>query len=96
MITQLLATPVEEDLSTSHVDESLIHQIVITEGSKTYQTKRVIEDNKDRPFKPNEDLRAHISRIILECNPSYAYLKSLASTIIEMAHFQNFFMIILS
>ncbi len=92
MIIQLLATSVEDDLSTSHVDESLLHQIIITEGTKTYLTKRVTEDNKDRLFKPYKDLCAHIANIILECNPAYDYPKSLASTIIEMAHFQNFFM----
>ncbi len=90
-IIKLLATTVEDDLSTSYVDESLLHQIIITEGSKTYLTKRVSEDNKDKLFKPYKDLCAHIANIIMECNPSYRYPKSLASTIIEMAHFQNFF-----
>lgn len=93
MIIQLLATTVEDDLNTSYVDESLLHQIIITEGSKTYLTKRVTEDNKDRLFKPYKDLCAHIADIVLECNPNYGYPKSLASTIVEMAHFQNFFMI---
>jgi AcrR family transcriptional regulator len=92
MIIQLLATTVEDDLNTSYVDESLLHQIIITEGSKTYLTKRVTEDNKDQLFMPYKDLCAHIANIILECNPGYAFPKSLASTIIEMAHFQNFFM----
>ncbi|CAG7855825.1 hypothetical protein MCAMS1_00096 [biofilm metagenome] len=92
LIIQLLATTVEDDLSTAYVDESLLHQIVITEGSKTYLTKRVAEDNKDRLFKPYKDLCAHIAAIIAEYNPDYAYPKSLASTIIEMAHYQNFFM----
>jgi len=41
-------------------------------------------------YKPYKDLYAHIAIIILECNPSYGYPKSLAS-IIEMAHFKNFF-----
>lgn len=92
LIIRLLATTVEDDIRTSYVDESLLHQIIITEGSKTYLTKRVTEDNKDRLFKPYKDLCAHIAAIILECNPDYRYPKSLASTIIEMAHFQNFFM----
>jgi len=91
MIIKLLATSVEDDLSTSYVDESLLHQVIITEGTKTYLTKRVSDDNKDKLFKPYKDLCAHISKIILECNPDYRYPKSLASTIIEMAHFQNFF-----
>jgi len=91
-VIKLLASSVEDDLSTSHVDESLLHQIIITEGSKTYLTKRVSEDNKDRLFKPYKDLCAIIGAMILECRPNYQYPKSLASTIIEMAHFQNYFM----
>jgi AcrR family transcriptional regulator len=92
MVIKLLATTVEDDTSTRHVDESILHQIIITEGSKAYLTKRVSEDNKDRLFKPYKDLCARIGNMILECSPNYLYPKSLASTIIEMAHFQNFFM----
>jgi AcrR family transcriptional regulator len=91
-VIKLLAFSVEDDLSTRHVDESLLHQIVITEGSKTYLTRRVSEDNKDQLFKPYKDLCAMIGNIVLECSPGYKYPKTLASTIIEMAHFQNYFM----
>lgn len=91
-IIKLLATAVEDDVATSHIDESLLHQIIITEGSKAYLTRKVSEDNKDHLFKPYKDLCAKIGDIILECNPRYQYPKSLSSTIIEMAHFQNFFM----
>ena len=82
----------EDDISTRYVDESILHQIIITEGTKAYLTKRVSEDNKDHLFKPYKDLCAVIGNMILECSPKYKYPKSLASTIIEMAHFQNFFM----
>lgn len=92
MVINLLATTVEDDIRTSYVDESLLHQIIITEGTKAYLNKRVSEDNKDHLFKPYKDLCAVIGKMILECNPQYLYPKSLASTIIEMAHFQNFFM----
>ncbi|MDI1276965.1 TetR/AcrR family transcriptional regulator [Methylobacter sp.] len=91
-VIKLLATAVEDDVSTSHVDESILHQIIITESSKAYLTKKISEDNKDHLFKPYKDLCAKIGGIILECNPDYKYPKSLSSTIIEMAHFQNFFM----
>jgi hypothetical protein len=89
---QLLATTVEDDIRTSYVNESILHQIIIAEGTKAYLTKHVSEDNKDQLFKPYKDLCAKIGEIILECNPKYKYPKSLSSTIIEMAHFQNFFM----
>lgn len=91
MIITLLVIRVEDDLGKSYLDESLLHEIIITEGSKTYLTKRVSEDNKAKLFKPYKDLCAHIANIILEHNPHYLYPKSLASTLIEMAHFQNFF-----
>lgn len=91
-VIKLLATTVEDDIKTSHVPEHILHQIIVAEGSKVYLTKHVTEDNKDELFKPYKDLCAKIGRIVLEFNPKYKYPKSLASTIIEMAHFQNFFM----
>jgi len=92
MVIKLLATTLEDSVSTPHVDKNILHQIIITEGTKAYLTKRVSEDNKDQLFKPYKDLCAIIGNMILECSPNYLYPKSLASTIIEMAHFQNFFM----
>jgi AcrR family transcriptional regulator len=92
MVIKLLATTLEDSVSTPHVDKNILHQIIITEGTKAYLTKRVSEDNKDQLFKPYKDLCARIGNMILECSPNYLYPKSLASTIIEMAHFQNFFM----
>lgn len=90
-VIKLLAA-VEDDIKSSYVDEKILHQIIITEGTKTYLTKKVSEDNKDHLFKPYKDLCAVIGNIILQCNPDYKYPKSLASTVIEMAHFQHFFM----
>ena len=92
-VIKLLALTVEDDGTTIYVNESLLHQIVISEGSKAYLTKQVGEDNKHHFFKPYKDLCAVIGNIILECNPKYKYPRSLATTIIEMAHFQNFFMV---
>lgn len=91
-VIKLLATAVEDDEQTSYINENLLHQIIIAEGSKAYLTKQVGEDNKQHFFKPYKDLCLVIGNIISACNPKYKYPKSLASTIIEMAHFQNFFM----
>ncbi len=91
-VINLLAKAAEDDEQTSYMDEGLLHQIVIAEGSKAYLTKQVSEDNKQQFFKPYKDLCATIGTFISECNPKYKYPRSLASTIIEMAHFQNFFM----
>lgn len=91
-VIKILATNVEDDIMTSHVDEALLHQILIAEGSKAYLTNHVASDNKQQFFKPYKDLCNVIGAIILECNPKYKYPHSLSSTIIEIAHLQNFFM----
>ena len=91
-VITLLATTVQDDIMTSHVDESLLNQILISEGCKSYLTKHVQEDNKQEFFSPYKDLCKTVGEIILECNIQYKYPQSLASTIIEVAHLQNFFL----
>jgi AcrR family transcriptional regulator len=88
----LLASRVEDDEKTVHIRENLLHQIIIAEAPKAYLTKHVTDDNKEQFFRPYKDLCAVLASIIKECNPKYKFPRSLASTIIEMAHFQNFFM----
>jgi hypothetical protein len=91
-VITILATTVEDDIMTGHVDESILHQILISEGSKAFLTKQVSQDNKQEYFKPYKELCNTVGDIILECNSKYKYPHSLASTIIEVAHLQNFFM----
>lgn len=91
-IISILTAPVEDDAQTSYIDESLLHPLIVAEGSKTFLTKQVGENNKQLFFQPYKDLCTRIGDIILEYNPKYKYPKSLASTIVEIAHFQNFFM----
>ncbi|MBK8516855.1 MAG: TetR/AcrR family transcriptional regulator [Saprospiraceae bacterium] len=92
IVLKLLATTVEDDIQTSHVNESILHQIIIAESTKAFMTNHVTDDNKDQLFKPYKDLCKAIGDFILACNPNYKYPKSLANSIIEIAHLQNFFM----
>jgi AcrR family transcriptional regulator len=91
-VIELLTSPIEDDEKTDYVNERLLHQIIISEGSKSYLTKHVGLDNQQQFFKSYKDLCAAIGQIISACQPIYKYPKSLASTLIEMAHFQSFFM----
>lgn len=91
-IINLLTSPIEDDKQTSYIDESLLHPVIVAEGSKAYLTKQVEEDNKSEFFQPYKDLCTLIGNVILAYNPNYKFPKSLASTIVEIAHFQNFFM----
>ena len=91
LVIKILTNNVNKDLIPSHVDESLLHQILIAEGSKSYLTKHVGEDNNQQYFKPYKDLCNSVGEIIKECNTQYQFPHALASTLIEVAHLQNFF-----
>jgi AcrR family transcriptional regulator len=83
--------PTNETINTDFISEFESYKLVIWEGSKSYLTRNVSKDNKDRLFKPYKDLCERFSSIIKEYNPKYKYPHSLASTILEMAHSQKFF-----
>jgi AcrR family transcriptional regulator len=91
-VIALLIVTDQEDFGSYYMPVKTLHEIIIAEGSKSYLTSHVSEDNKAQFFKPYKDLCALFSQIILENNPGYKYARSLSSTIIEMAHFQYFFM----
>jgi AcrR family transcriptional regulator len=74
------------------LDLKTLHSIVIQEASKAYLTRHVTEDNRQQLFKPYKDLCGRMAEIILEQQPDYPYARSLASTLIETAHYQSFFM----
>ncbi len=89
---RLLTVPnTDQGSSASHIDESKLHQIVITESSKVYLTKEVDEENKDGVFLGYKQLVGRVSDIILEINSDYKYPNMLISTMIEGAHHQRFF-----
>jgi AcrR family transcriptional regulator len=74
------------------INKESLHRIVIKEASKTYLTKHVNEDNEKQFFKPYKDFNAKLAEIIKSYNPNYKYARSLSSTLIEMSHYQYFFM----
>lgn len=74
------------------IDLKALHNVVIREASKVYLTRHVTEDNRHQLFKPYKDLCARIAGIILEQQPRYPFARSLASSLIETAHYQTFFM----
>ncbi|MCG2616261.1 TetR/AcrR family transcriptional regulator [Terrimonas sp. NA20] len=91
VVIKLLTFQLSDQFTFTHIDKNLLYQIAITEGSKSYLTKHVTQDNKDRFFKPYKDLCGRIAEIFKEYNNSYKYPRSLSSTLLEMAHYQFFF-----
>jgi AcrR family transcriptional regulator len=93
MVLNILMLRVEGELvGGAQIDKNVLHKLVIKEGSKSYLTNHVTEDNKQQFFKPYKDLCARIAAIFREVNPDYKYPRSLTSTVLEMAHHQYFFM----
>jgi len=92
IIKLLVEEPQNKNNSTDFISEHEAYKLIMWEGSKTYLTRNISKDNKDRLFKPYKDLCERIASIIKEFNPKYKFPHSLASTILEMAHSQKFFM----
>ena len=90
-IIQIIGSHVVDDKNTSHIDECLLYEIVMSEGIKAYMTRQVKNDNAKEFFKPYKELCNRIANMMLACNPKYKYPHSLASTLIESAHIQNYF-----
>lgn len=90
-ILTIITQTTRQDPNLKHIDESLLHKIVISESSKAYLTKEVDKENKEGFFINYKSLCKKIARIILEINPAYKYPNALASNLIEIAHTQIFF-----
>jgi AcrR family transcriptional regulator len=91
-VIALLVLPPDKALGRGDFDAHALHQIVVNESSKAYFNKEVDASNQVQIFKPYKDLCARIAELILEYNPEYPYPRSLASTLVETAHFQQYFM----
>lgn len=87
---QIVTRNVEEDLSFSHVNEILLHNIIVNKNSKSYLTKEVDNENKQGYFAVHKRLIARLNDVILSVSPKYPYPTSLASTIIEGGLHQYF------
>jgi AcrR family transcriptional regulator len=74
-----------------YVNESILHRIVISEGSKAYHTKAVDNENQLGYFLSYKNVADRLAKIIDEVNPNFPYSHSLASNLFEMANNQIFF-----
>ena len=91
-VIELLVRELPPELDNSGYDKKALFEIVVSESSKAYLTREVEEINKVKLFKPYKDLCGRIAGLLSEYNPAYPYPHSLSSTLIEMAHYQYFFM----
>lgn len=90
-VIEILTNDLPDDLDHSGMDKMSLLQLVMAESSKAYLVKDVQAINNEQLFKPYKDLCGRIAALFAERNPTYPYPRSLASTLLEMAHFQPYF-----
>ena len=88
---KVVTQPVTQDSDFSHINETLLHSIVISESTKAYLTKEIKEENSLGCFGAYKRLVNQISEIIIEINPDFLHPHTLVSTIIEGTHLQSYF-----
>ena len=86
----IVTRTIKKDTNFSHINEILLHKIIVNESSKSFLTKEVDTENKEGYFEIYKGLIARLEQIILAVNPKYKYALSLASTVLEGGLHQHF------
>jgi len=86
----IITEEIEDDVSTRHVNESILNKIIICEFTKTFLTKEVDEENKEGFFLVYKSVINRIIHMIEEVNPNYKFAKTLASSIVEGSLHQHY------
>jgi len=74
-----------------YVNESKLHNIVISEGMKAYHTKEVDSENSKGFFSSYKNLANSVSKVITEINPKFPYPFALATNLFEMSNNHIYF-----
>lgn len=86
IIIETLVHAHKENPAIEYVNESVLHRLVIAEGTKAYHTKEVDQDNKEGFFKNFKDLTQKVAEVIIEIKPEFPYSRALSSNLIDMAN----------
>jgi AcrR family transcriptional regulator len=90
-IVKLLSSEPGSEYDTIGFDKKALFRLVIDQSSKTYLTKEVNTINNNKLFHAYKDLVASVGNLFSAYSPEYPYPRSLASTLLEMGHFQYYF-----
>ena len=90
-ILSVIVESSKENPIIEHIDEQILHRIVIAEASKAYHTKEVDEENEDGFFSTYKSLCAKIADVITEINPDFPYPRALSTTLLEMTNDNIYF-----
>ena len=81
----------KDNPGVAYVNESKLHNIVISEGMKAYHTKEVDNENSKGFFSSYKQLANSVSLVISEINSEFKYPFSLATNLFEMSNNHIYF-----
>jgi len=81
----------KDNPSVDYVNESKLHNIVISEGGKAYHTKDVDDENSKGFFLSYKNLATTVSTVISQINPDFKYPFALATNLFEMSNNHIYF-----
>ena len=93
IIIETMVYASKDNPSIEYVNESVLHRLIIAEGTKAYHTKSVDEENREGFFLNYKSLAAKVADVILELKPDFPYPHALASNLFEMANNHIYFAI---
>ena len=81
----------KDNPSIDYVNESVLHRLIISEGTKAYHTKQVDKENRDGFFLNYKKLSEKVADIVTKVNANFLYPHTLASNLFEMANNHTYF-----
>ena len=87
---EIVTEEILTDNNHPHINEIILHKIIICEFSKSYLTKEVDEENKEGYFLIYKRVINRIVEMVIEVNPNYPTPRSLISTVVEGSLHQHF------
>jgi AcrR family transcriptional regulator len=91
IIIETLVFASKDNPSIEYVNESILHRIIISEGTKAYHSKTVDKENTEGFFLNYKNLTKKVANAIIDLNPSFPYPRALASSLFEMANNHIYF-----
>ena len=91
VIIKTLVFASKDNPSIDYVNESVLHKLIIAEGTKAYNTKEVDKDNTEGFFINYKKLSSKVAGVISEVNSEFPYPHALASNLFEMANNHIYF-----
>jgi AcrR family transcriptional regulator len=81
----------EQSNMTEYINENLLHKLLVVEGVKAIHHHDVDDKNSHGMFKSRKELVDKIAQILLEINSQFTYAITLATTMVDMADNQIYY-----